>query len=212
VKTLSRPTTDEEWEAEAKRLGVESGAVLKEQVRLADEIIAEVIAEEECERCKPGGPPVRNCGDCGAKPGELHRPGCDVERCCLCGGQAISCDCVYTVNGIDRSRLEFEYEQIYVQGPTQEMADRLEEEERKYGGRLPWTGEFPGTKACREFGLYSYWGDRETGESTDDSPLERPGKWVVCDKDHPKASPDLNRLPQVAKWDRHQRRWVDQRN
>lgn len=37
------PQTDEEWEELAKYKGVESGFVLKEQVRLADEIISEIL-------------------------------------------------------------------------------------------------------------------------------------------------------------------------
>lgn len=34
-----------------------------------------------------------NCHDCGAPPGTLHHPGCDMERCPSCGCQAIGCSC-----------------------------------------------------------------------------------------------------------------------
>jgi hypothetical protein len=141
---------------------------------------------------------LRDCGDCGAKPGALHTPGCDVERCALCGGQAISCGCVYEVNGLARASLEEDHPDIFENGPTDEMEARLDAEVAQYGGRLAWTGDWPGAYACREIGLFC---------------LDRPvnGVWHACGRDHPQATEDLNRLCQVARWDKLQRKWVSRR-
>ncbi len=35
------------------------------------------------------------CHDCGVLEGELHKCGCDMERCPFCNRQIITCGCVY---------------------------------------------------------------------------------------------------------------------
>jgi hypothetical protein len=42
---------------------------------------------------------MRNCPACDAAPGERHESGCDVERCPVCGCQAIGCDCDWPDGG-----------------------------------------------------------------------------------------------------------------
>ena len=87
--------------------------------------------------------------------GDMHTPGCDVERCVLCGGQAIACSCVYKVNGLDSDDLEEMHPDIYNNGPTEEMYNKLDVEIEKLGGRLLWTGLYPGTEECIEFGWFT---------------------------------------------------------
>ena len=48
------------------------------------------------------------CGDCACKEGKLHNffPSCDMERCPLCKGQLLSCDC-------DKSKITQEIREPY---------------------------------------------------------------------------------------------------
>ena len=38
------------------------------------------------------------CGDCGVRPGGYHHPGCDLAVCPHCGGQLLSCGCMYDID------------------------------------------------------------------------------------------------------------------
>jgi hypothetical protein len=81
------------------------------------------------------------CHDCYAEPGQFHIPGCDMEICQRCGGQAISCDCIYVVNGIDPDTMEDDYPEIWTRGPTDEMYDKFN---KLYPNRIPY---LPSTEA-----------------------------------------------------------------
>lgn len=134
---------------------------------------------------------MANCPDCGAKPGKNHKDGCDVERCARCGGQTISCGCIYEANDMPLATLERDYPDVYHNGPTNEMFERWE---REWGGRrLPWSGEWPGKSECRELGFWCKWS--KTG-------------WVRCSADDPESLEDLNRLVVEARWDQQLGRYV----
>jgi hypothetical protein len=46
------------------------------------------------------------CHDCGAKWGEYHHPGCDWERCPVCGGQMLTDECADEDQSFDVTQYE----------------------------------------------------------------------------------------------------------
>lgn len=119
---------------------------------------------------------MRDCNDCGAKPNTEHVLGCDVERCRLCGGQAISCSCASDIDCDDQGE------------PSKKAWKIYDAEVAALGGRLKWSGEYPNADRCREFGFWCKWVD---------------GKgWVECEASDPGAKEDLNKLMIRCLWNR----------
>lgn len=132
-----------------------------------------------------------HCADCHAALGELHAPGCDVERCPRCGCQAIGCDCLYEVCGLDLATLETEHPDIYENGPPDWMRAVFA---IQWGDRrMPWEGEFPGTADCRRLGLWCRW---EEGRG-----------FIPCGAGTPGARADLGSLQRSCRWDVESQRW-----
>lgn len=71
------------------------------EIENAQKIMTININSEDHERVRFGketedwGWSRGTCGDCAVAVGLFHVPGCDVERCPACDGQAIGCDCEY---------------------------------------------------------------------------------------------------------------------
>lgn len=128
---------------------------------------------------------LQRCHDCGVAPGGTHHPGCDVERCGRCGGQAISCGCTYANEEDDEI---FEQEEPDAKREAEYYALRVKNR---------WTGVWPGILECHRLGLFCrdmLDGKPYTGEAAFDAATRYRVKWhVPCDRTDEGAHPDLNR-------------------
>ena len=94
--------------------GIQMAAGWPEEIRAAQLQTTLVIDGRTFQRIpygrEPGWPPGprRECHDCAVLSGELHVPGCDMERCPSCRQQLITCSC--EVEGRKRAEDEDEDE------------------------------------------------------------------------------------------------------
>jgi hypothetical protein len=97
--------------------------------------------------------------------------------------------------------LEEDHPDIFSGGASDKMWAAYDTEVSQYGGRDVWTGEWPGTAECREYGLWSRW----VGSTWP----EPGGRWVKCAATDEGAGPNLNALNAWGGfvWDRTARKW-----
>lgn len=76
---------------------------------------------------------MNKCHDCGIAEGEIHQFGCDMEEHAACGGQLITCGCVYEALGINVSPGTWAYKNGLTEWQELQWLGILEEQ-----GRVPY--------------------------------------------------------------------------
>ena len=81
--------------------GLELSEEWVQEIKDAQKIKTFIIDGKECKRVAYGdeeedwGADSGPCHDCSVIKGQLHLTSCDAERCPVCGGQALGCECKY---------------------------------------------------------------------------------------------------------------------
>lgn len=118
------------------------------QYKQSNPMVSDTVSLEEADQdlARAAGEALgyeHRCHDCGAREGEFHKPGCDMERCPFCGGQLISCECAYKQLGIDVSPGTWAYNH----GLTEEQAKAWDKILRKKG-LIPYTPTIATCSRC----------------------------------------------------------------
>lgn len=139
---------------------------------------------KSCEKCGlPGYAVEHRCGDCGVLPGLPHEHGCDVERCQITGMQWIMCG-----GWSDRDPCSCEDRNGYDDEGF--ITHTCGQSPHDCGSEV-WLGFWAMERDAVALDLWCRWG---------------PG-WIPCERDHPDATPDLNRLVSEGAWNPATARW-----